>query len=179
MNTNSLAIPKYQQPVWFYDPIRTHSLLVSIWLVVWTILKNISQWKGLFYILRKIKKRFQTTNQLFISVIHCDHSWSISKPPGYIRVLRPACQKGVIARGAVVDGRLKDDRTRILQQQQQAASSAPRIAQESKGWSMAMTQELKKLEVPTVYKAYFLSLCKGISPQNIAWKMVYTNVPSF
>ena len=28
------------------------------------------------------------------------------------------------------------------------------------------------LEVPTIYKAYFLGLCKGISPQNMAWKMV-------
>jgi len=24
------------------------------------------------------------------------------------------------------------------------------------------------LEVPTIYKAYFLGLCKGISPENIA-----------
>ena len=24
-----------------------------------------------------------------------------------------------------------------------------------------------KLEVPTIYKAYFLGLCKGISPQNM------------
>jgi len=24
------------------------------------------------------------------------------------------------------------------------------------------------LEVPTIYKAYFLGLCKGISPQNMA-----------
>ena len=28
------------------------------------------------------------------------------------------------------------------------------------------------LEVPTIYKAYFLGLCKGISQQNMAWKMV-------
>ena len=25
-----------------------------------------------------------------------------------------------------------------------------------------------KLEVPTIYKAYFSGLCKGISPQNVA-----------
>ena len=31
-----------------------------------------------------------------------------------------------------------------------------------------------KLEVPTVYKAYFLGLCKGISPQNMAKNMVLT-----
>jgi uncharacterized oligopeptide transporter (OPT) family protein len=31
-----------------------------------------------------------------------------------------------------------------------------------------------KLEVPTIYKAYFLGLCKGIFPQNMAWKMVLT-----
>ena len=37
--------------------------------------------------------------------------------------------------------------------------------------SMAMQQE-PKLEVPTVYKAYFLGLCKGISPQNMAGNMV-------
>ena len=29
-----------------------------------------------------------------------------------------------------------------------------------------------KLEVPTIYKAYFLGLCKGISPQNMAQNMV-------
>ena len=29
-----------------------------------------------------------------------------------------------------------------------------------------------KLEVPTIYKAYFSGLCKGIYPQNMAWKMV-------
>ena len=29
-----------------------------------------------------------------------------------------------------------------------------------------------KLEVPTIYKAYFSGLCKGISPQNMAWNMV-------
>ena len=33
--------------------------------------------------------------------------------------------------------------------------------------STAMTQE-PKMEVPTIYKAYFLGLCKGISPQNMA-----------
>jgi hypothetical protein len=30
------------------------------------------------------------------------------------------------------------------------------------------------LEVPTIYKAYFLGLCKGISPQNMAKHMVLT-----
>jgi hypothetical protein len=30
------------------------------------------------------------------------------------------------------------------------------------------------MEVPTIYKAYFLGLCKGISPQNMAKKMVLT-----
>jgi len=34
-----------------------------------------------------------------------------------------------------------------------------------------------KLEVPTIYKAYFSGLCKGISPQNIA--LYGTNVPPF
>ena len=29
-----------------------------------------------------------------------------------------------------------------------------------------------KLEVPTIYKAYFSGLCKEISPQNMAWNMV-------
>ena len=32
------------------------------------------------------------------------------------------------------------------------------------------------LEVPTIYKAYFLGLCKGISPQNMA---LYATVPPF
>ena len=31
-----------------------------------------------------------------------------------------------------------------------------------------------KLEVPTIYKAYFSGLCKRISPQNIARNMVRT-----
>ena len=31
-----------------------------------------------------------------------------------------------------------------------------------------------KMEVPTIYKAYFLGLCKGISPQNMARNMVLT-----
>ena len=30
------------------------------------------------------------------------------------------------------------------------------------------------LEVPTIYKAYFLGLCEGISPQNMAQHMVLT-----
>ena len=30
------------------------------------------------------------------------------------------------------------------------------------------------LEVPTIYKAYFSGLCKGISPQNMANNMVLT-----
>ena len=33
-----------------------------------------------------------------------------------------------------------------------------------------------KLEVPTLYKAYFLGQCKGISPQNMA---LYGTVPPF
>ena len=33
-----------------------------------------------------------------------------------------------------------------------------------------------KLEVATIYKAYFLGLCKGISPQNMA---LYGTVPPF
>ena len=31
-----------------------------------------------------------------------------------------------------------------------------------------------KMEVPTIYTAYFLGLCKGISPQNMANNMVLT-----
>jgi len=30
------------------------------------------------------------------------------------------------------------------------------------------------LEVPTIYKAYFWGLCKGISPENMAKNMVLT-----
>ena len=54
-----------------------------------------------------------------------------------------------------------------------------------KNISMAMTQE-PKLGVPTIYEAYFLCLCRGISPQNIAKNMAKhmakkygTNVPPF
>ena len=38
---------------------------------------------------------------------------------------------------------------------------------------MAMQQE-PKLEVPSIYKAYFWGSCKGISPEDMAWKMVLT-----
>ena len=31
-----------------------------------------------------------------------------------------------------------------------------------------------KLEVPTMYKVYFSGPCKGIFPENMAWKMVLT-----
>ena len=31
-----------------------------------------------------------------------------------------------------------------------------------------------KMEVPTIYKAYFSGLCKGINPQNMAKNMVLT-----
>ena len=33
-----------------------------------------------------------------------------------------------------------------------------------------------RLEVPTIYKAYFSGLCKGISPENMA---LYDTVPPF
>ena len=33
-------------------------------------------------------------------------------------------------------------------------------------------QDPKNLEVPTIYEAYFLGLCKGICPQNVAKHMV-------
>jgi hypothetical protein len=36
----------------------------EVWLVVFTILKNISQWEGLSHILWKIKDMFETTNQI-------------------------------------------------------------------------------------------------------------------
>ena len=32
--------------------------------------------------------------------------------------------------------------------------------------------QVPKLEVPTIYKAYFSGLCKGISPENMAKHMV-------
>ena len=32
--------------------------------------------------------------------------------------------------------------------------------------------QVLKFEVPTLCKAYFSGLCKGISAQNVAWKMV-------
>ena len=36
-----------------------------------------------------------------------------------------------------------------------------------------------KLEVPTIYKAYFSGLCKGISPENMAKNMVLTYLQSY
>ena len=41
-------------------------------------------------------------------------------------------------------------------------------------WDHWPSQEPKKLEVPTIYKAYMLGLCKGISPENMA---LYGTVP--
>jgi hypothetical protein len=46
--------------------------LLCNWLVVLTILKNISQWEGLSYILWKIKAMFGTTNQVIISWLILD-----------------------------------------------------------------------------------------------------------
>ena len=37
--------------------------------------------------------------------------------------------------------------------------------------------QVPELEVPTIYKAYFLGMCKRISPQNMA--LYGTNVPPF
>ena len=47
--------------------LRTSDLrfMIHNWWVVSTILKNISQWEGLSYILWKIKFMFQTTNQIY------------------------------------------------------------------------------------------------------------------
>ena len=39
-------------------------------------------------------------------------------------------------------------------------------------WSNQWPFQEPKLEVPTIYKAYFSGLCKGIYPQNMAWNMV-------
>ena len=44
-------------------PARSQTKSVLYWLVVSTILKNISQWEGLSHILWKIKFMFETTNQ--------------------------------------------------------------------------------------------------------------------
>ena len=43
--------------------------------------------------------------------------------------------------------------------------------------SMAMQQEAIQEEVPTIYKAYFFGLCKGISSEHMA--LYGTNVPPF
>ena len=45
------------------------------------------------------------------------------------------------------------------------------------GRSTMRNGHFAKLEVPTIYKAYFSGLCKGISPQNMA--LYGTNVPPF
>ena len=50
----------------------TCCLCVIIWLVVLTILKNISQWEGLSHILWKIKM-FETTNQLCVYSLNSSH----------------------------------------------------------------------------------------------------------
>ena len=46
--------------------LRTRGSPKKNWLVVFTILNNISQWEGLSHILWKIIQMFQTTNQLNI-----------------------------------------------------------------------------------------------------------------
>jgi hypothetical protein len=46
-----------------FDFFQDIDMVILCWLVVWTILKNISQWEGLSHILWKIKKMFETTNQ--------------------------------------------------------------------------------------------------------------------
>ena len=47
-----------------HPPAAAKRLQGEVWLVVFTILKNISQWEGLSHILWKIKKMFETTNQM-------------------------------------------------------------------------------------------------------------------
>ena len=47
----------------WYIPEKKTNTSISLWLVVLTILKNISQWEGLSHILWTIKAMFQTTNQ--------------------------------------------------------------------------------------------------------------------
>ena len=47
------------------------SRLIHDWLVVLTILKNISQWEGLSHILWK--NMFETTNQMMPMVYHMPH----------------------------------------------------------------------------------------------------------
>ena len=57
--------------------LRTLDLrfMIHNWLVVSTILKNISQWEGLSHILWKIKK-FQTTNQIIYGYKSMKHIWA-------------------------------------------------------------------------------------------------------
>jgi len=43
-------------------------------------------------------------------------------------------------------------------------------------WDEQWPFQEPKLEVPTIYKAYFSGLCKGIPPQNMA---LYGTVPPF
>ena len=54
-----------------YSTCRKKDSLNRIWLVVLTILKNISQWEGLSHILWK--KMFETTNQVFLCVLLTDN----------------------------------------------------------------------------------------------------------
>ena len=44
-------------------------------------------------------------------------------------------------------------------------------------WFIQWEFQDPKMEVPTIYKAYFLGLCKGIYPPNMAF--YGTNVPPF
>ena len=54
-----------------YSTCGKKDSLNRIWLVVLTILKNISQWEGLSHILWK--KMFETTNQVFLCVLLTDN----------------------------------------------------------------------------------------------------------
>ena len=64
------------------------STLNTNWLVVLTILKNISQWKGLSHILWKINAIFETTNQLNVQK---NKTWTFNKPfiCGWSRAIPP------------------------------------------------------------------------------------------
>ena len=48
--------------------IEWEKIINHYWLVVLTILKNTSQWGGLSHIFWKIKKMFETTNQITITI---------------------------------------------------------------------------------------------------------------
>ena len=80
----------------FKSCLQRNDLIDIYWLVVLSILKNISQWEGLSHILWKIIQMFQTTNQMSVvpKVNHPDSVQQRNAQQGQQQIPRPRSEVG-------------------------------------------------------------------------------------